>query len=234
MPARDKIDCPYSRDELAGLYETYSSPQLVDYLLRDKGLSVSKSLVLKWLRAYEIPRRKYSPFSARRVECPFSNDRLHNLYWKEGLSCRTIGEKAEELLGGHVTDAIVQRWLREAGIKLREPHEWLTLRSKREPEKWKEHARKYLGPVNKYTGQQLPRWAIRKGIRAAAKAKIARRETRQCAYCGADVTRPASLFRHTPDKTFCSRSCSAKGMATRRRLGQHYDPDEWMERDAPF
>lgn len=208
MPA--KIHCPVSCEELARLYELMPSNELAKYVFEQFGVKVSKYTVLAWLKKCNIPRRKYSPFEANKTECPYTRDRLHEMYWKDGLPCADIAEKAESILCRPVSEAIVQRWLREANIKLRTPREWLRICVEREPEKWKACA-KHAQSCNPRVGTRtITPEMHKKGIEAAAAKKKAERvwETRQCALCGKDVTRPKTLFRNPPERTFCGRSCA--------------------------
>lgn len=219
MPA--KIPCPVTADELRELYKQMPSDKLAEFINKRFGLSITKSWVIRRLKEFNIPMRQFSPYKAKRIECPFSKDRLYELYWKEGLCCREI----LEIAGINASDAVAQRWLREAGIKTRTPHEWLTLRTAKDPERWKAHG-KMLAELRviTITPCKLTKAAIRKGVKKAAELKRAKRETRACAYCGKPVTRPPSEFKAPPERTHCSVICARKN--------QKYLHLERLEREA--
>jgi transposase len=205
MPAR--IDCPVSRDDLAMLYEAETSTQLA------KRFGVNKSLVINWLRRYEIPRRKFSPYTANKIDCPFSPGRLKELYWRDGLSLQEIADRAADVVGRSVSWSTVKNWLTAADIPTRTPAQWLKLRSQKAPQRWSEHAKQHLTPGVVGMPNGPSRQTRRKGQLAAAKAKHeAALETRECAYCGKLITRIRSRFRQPPEQTYCNRSCADKAL----------------------
>ncbi len=208
-----KTPCPVTGEELKALYDDMPSSKLAAYITERYGISVSKTLIINWLKKHNIPRRKYSPYQENRIECPFTPDRLHEMYWLEGMACADIGAAAEKLIGRTVADAVVQRWLREANIRLRTPHEWLKLRAAKDPERWRDHI-KHARAAKQRQRQTSPLTpAIQlKGRKAAAEAKKAARpwETRRCTLCNKEITKPARMFRNPPERTFCSKSCASK------------------------
>ena len=79
MTVPAKKPCPVTAEELKRLYEEMPSDRLAAWVTEKFGVPVSKDLVLNWLRAAGIPRRKYSPYEERRIECPYSAERLHEM-----------------------------------------------------------------------------------------------------------------------------------------------------------
>jgi transposase len=209
MPA--PVNCPVTAEELQKLYEDMPSDRLAAYISEQYGIKATKPVVLRWLKQAGIQRRVYSPFTASKTDCPFSKDRLYELYWKNGLCCREIGDIAAQIIGKKINDNTVQRWLGEYNIRLRTPHEWLTLRAKKDPKRWSEHAKRNFAdtPPSSHRSK-LSRQAILKGVKAAAAKKLAKRETRTCVYCGKEITRPPSEFNAPPERTCCSFACSGK------------------------
>jgi transposase len=139
-----------SDDELRTLYETRSAQQIADLV------GVSKSVVCKWLREADIERRSYSPFSEKRIDCPFSSDRLREMYWHGGMSTREIGEAAAKIIGRDqaVFQKTVQRWMKEAGIDWRTVTEAQIVEARRFPEK--HTAEQVVGKGRKSAGSFTP------------------------------------------------------------------------------
>jgi hypothetical protein len=147
------------------------------------------------------------------IPCPFSPDRLYELYWREQLSVPAIVEKAKEL-EPRATLFIVHRWLREAGISRRSSKEAskVTFETHRK-EHWPEFTAKSL-EVRRQKGIK-PAIDIRtvgaKGRRVWAKMRKDQYEVRVCSlpWCNNEIRRPASRFTH-PERAYCCKACQNK------------------------
>lgn len=202
--------------DLAELYATKSATEIADLL------GVGKSTVCNWLRADGVERRKYSPFTENKIECPYSADKLRELYWVQGLSLAEVASAAAELLSvSSLTNAVVTRWLREAGLQVRTPEQGQRVRAITHYDDMVEHAKTHLAGTDHRTKTPPTKRHIKKIQRAAAQKKRATGwETRQCAWCGKDITRRKCEFRCAPEHTFC---CSS-----------HANLDRWARKKGGF
>jgi hypothetical protein len=200
-----KIECPFTVDELRNMYVT----QRVDAVDIASQVGVSRSTIATWLRSANITR-----LTNRRVrreyksECPFSKDRLHELYWRDRLTLAQIAIAAHPLLSYVVSCSMVLRWMNRYGIDTRTKSEARKLAMKRNP-KLKENLHGQGGRGmgwNHVTTKQMRR--------NASKARKARHEmaseTRQCVWCGIQITKARSRFVSPPERTYCSRRCVTK------------------------
>jgi hypothetical protein len=140
------------------------------------------------------------------------------MYWGEELSIAEIALHAERVLGARPTQAVVQRWMSEAGIDCRSLTAAQRVRARRHPEQFAEslacaQAALRENPELLVTHPGGPAEADRKkGVAAAAAQKhAAALETRNCAFCGKPVTRIRANFKHPPERTYCNRSCANRG-----------------------
>lgn len=230
---RKQAGCPFDAPALRALYAQGRSPAIMAAYRTLTGDSIDKSTVCRWLKKADIDTGPYSPFVEAAVDCPYSAARLRELYWREGKSTSEIAALSTPLLGRErpVAPAVVTRWLRAAGVTLRTAAESQRVRARLHPEQFEpsiQAARAALTPekrreIAQATGAgERMRSVQKKGAKAAAAKKKAERpwETRPCAYCEKPVTRPARMFRHPPDKTFCSCSCANKQRRFLIRVGE--------------
>lgn len=137
------------------------------------------------------------------TQCPFSAERLRDLYCKFGKSRAAIGE----LLNVH--GSVVGYWLRLIGVAIRTRSE-ANVRSYHNNQKRRDINRAVmLGVVAKRDGatcssEQLAK-ARRKGIRVAAQNRRSMRITRPCTLCGNSITRKPSRMRTV--NVFCDAEC---------------------------
>lgn len=219
-----KTPCPYLLpDGLREVYERESSSQIA------ARLGVSKDIVLRWIKEADIPRRVYSPYSFKRLDCPFTAARLRELYWREGKSVKEIAALAAPFLpasyGKTPEQATVTRWLKAAGVTLRTAAESQAVRARLHPETFvpciaAAQAALDLTPEKRITRPNgLAKKDWRKGVKLAAELKKARRvyETRPCAYCGENVTKMRCLFKHPPERTFCTKSHASRYHVEKRK-----------------
>jgi len=142
---------------------------------------------------------------AKRIPCPYTPARLHEMYWREGMSIMEIAHSC-----GH-SDTLILRWLKDASI---------TIKTLREGQ-LHSHARKPDRPPPMRPDGPSPQGAFmagdvvqRKGTLVSAKMRKAKSTpllTRPCCWwsCSNTVSRDyPSGFRHTV--WFCGNSCSKK------------------------
>lgn len=150
------------------------------------------------------------------LACPVSVERLRELYWKEQLSVREITEKLIEL-EAKTTEDMVYRWMIAAGISRRSYRACAKIVFQRYRKSyWHKITAKSLesrrrngwGFKNRHklNGHQRA-----KGRRAWAAIRRAMYETRECAWCGREVTRPPSHFTH-PTLAYCCQAHKNKDM----------------------
>jgi hypothetical protein len=162
-----------------------------------------------------------------RTICPFSKDRLYELYWKECQSSYAIASMASELLGKMVLPGTVLQWMDRFGI---------ARRTKKMAQQEVLRNSSYLteclklGRTVEANANIVHRHRFTKsdGIKAKrALAKKPRRSieaTRQCAWCGGDITRNPSQF--SGKNAYCNKQCESKHMRV-GRVDMTPEPENW-------
>ena len=143
--------------------------------------------------------------------CPFTADRLRELYWIERKTAQEIADLAGDAMDGTEPSArTVYNWMRNRRIGRRTRREAQILYDEAHPARLVEmrssRRRANCGPAH------LAR-ANRRVCRKAGRTKsLGAKETRQCAYpgCTVQITRPRWRFRRSPERTFCSATHSSR------------------------
>jgi len=165
--------------------------------------------------------------------CPFTPSRLHEMYWREGLSLDAIRKAASALAGEAVGQTAVTRWLRINGIALRTHSEASAVRIAKAPEVYRNRARQMREAWQaKYEAGEMPPPVVKtisaKARRAAIKATKGRTmETRACSLpgCIKTITRPAGQFRR--ENAYCCREHMGIGINKQRKDDQEYQA--WLK-----
>jgi len=159
--------------------------------------------------------------------CPFSNERLHELYWKEGKTPAEIGKLAQEVLEREKAPDwhTVGRWLIAAGITLRGHAEASRIAAlpqvRAKSGMWSAEAQSQKSrtisarvrsgmnvlPQPHRPGKPLP-IKTRRAISQAAKDKPRAQTIRlTCDYCHEEFDMPLHRFKSCPNRkhVFCKR-----------------------------
>ncbi len=154
------------------------------------------------------------------IACPYSVERLYEMYWTENTSTNRIADNASLMLNRKINPVVVQRWLKEARVSTRSHSEANRVYSRLNPDKVhattkKANAASLLSPK-----RAAALYPINPGVMSKTSFKkkelynkekhLKALETRKCAYCGKEVTRLRSRFQKPVERTFCGLSCSAK------------------------
>lgn len=156
-------------------------------------------------------------------QCPFSGNRLHELYWQENMSPQEIANLATVLLESDapISRAVVGRWLKEQRVEIKSLSE-----AKRSPNCLKASMRQIelmhsrvkslveRGAFHPRNGN-AKRLQTKSAIRKMAASKR-RRVSVTCVRCGARVERrPCEAMDQS--KVFCSRRCVCLANNERKR-----------------
>jgi hypothetical protein len=164
-----------------------------------------------------------------RLACPFSAERLHDLYWREQCTPVEIAQLAQQAAEWQSPPATstVRQWLLRAGIKLRTQSEAMRLAAKRNPAAFRARAARAADIHARlarwgqcYTGDasQMRTAAAKRKMKAAHAARAMPLETRPCDLCGQPITKKPHRFQG--EFTFCSVACRLRALALAKRASR--------------
>ena len=205
---------PEQKQELAALYQ--GGGETIDTLAARYGCD--RTCVASNLRKLGVPMRRFSPYTAKALACPYTPERLREMYWKEGLSLSEIGEHARQFFDRQerVFNKTVTRLMQEAGITLRTLSEAQTVDKRRHRARYVEILKAIPGEVKK--AKTPPAAFPKAALKAAAEKKKAECwETRPCSLpgCSGTTTRRKSHFR--AEFAYCCHAHANSHQAALRR-----------------
>lgn len=209
---------PEQREEIA---RRYKAGETLDDLAAVYG--VNKTTINNQLKMLGVPRRKFSPYTAKAIACPYSAERLREMYWKEGQSISDIGKHAATLMDrdAPVFQKTVTRWMEDAGITIR------TLSEAQRVDKRKHRARyaAILSAIpNEVKKPKTTRPPTKQALKAAAQEKRSRCwETRPCSLpgCSGTSTRRKSEFNSA--YAYCCHAHANSHQAALRREAKYME-----------
>jgi endogenous inhibitor of DNA gyrase (YacG/DUF329 family) len=171
-----------------------------------------------------------------RYPCPYSAERLRELYWRESKSLQEIAQEAARTCGWErvPTYPVLLRWLREAGIARRAPSEVARLKARVQQRagigifsadgrvKQAQAIRDRFAPI--LLGHRIVRLRPAAGEkRAQQQAQRTRKARRRpdywyigaCGFCHAPIRRPRHRVRGA--QVFCDRLCRNRYLNAQRQ-----------------
>ena len=159
-----------------------------------------------------------------KIPCPYSKEKLHELYWIKGMGMQNIAYLASEVCGRKITDERVRKWLVEFDIAIRKREQCQLLATNAAS------SNKSVSFINFKCDFCGIDYRIKKGAANGEKADTyknrfcsreckgkfqkqqtyERHEKRNCVFCGVEIHRTEEKFRRPPELTFCSTSCANK------------------------
>jgi hypothetical protein len=169
-------------------------------------------------------RRANLSISKRRsqnIDCPFSAERLDQLYWGLGMTYREIGVAAAQALRlkDAVSTSAVRRWLREAGVASRTNAQTMRVKIRRNPELYRAALAKArrvraeairAGTLPKPDASHLWRRKVRRKIARTRRERAKSNVPVRCARVG--CAKHVFLYPSEAGKSalhFCSHRCAA-------------------------
>lgn len=154
-----------------------------------------------------------------KIECPYSKDRLHEMYWKQGMSCYEIARCDSSYRFGAET---IRRWLIKNNIKLRDHSQSQKIKLIKYPH-LKDNIKK-AGQLPRTQNQMKALSAIgSKTIKHTANISAKKRSAKalifNCDQCSKEVRRRICHVKDSKNR-FCSPSCRARFLSLKSKLNK--------------